>query len=191
MGMKSQWTTLVIVIVMFSLIFINIPLASADSIGPVMDFVSPLNTSPLTGVEQGSTLEVTVHVTDVDGVTSMFFQAFASPSASGFPTSGPVTFTPSTDVMATFSFGIPLETSIDTIITINLFAQDSGFNNSGPETLTVTVVAPQVAIGGTILPIDTTALLVAGAQTMTPWLILGVLSAVGVGFAVFTLKRSR
>jgi len=46
-------------------------------------------------------------------------------------------------------------------------------------------------IGGTILPIDTTALLVAGAQTTTPWLILGVVAAVGVGFAVFTLKRSR
>jgi len=46
-------------------------------------------------------------------------------------------------------------------------------------------------IGGTILPIDTTALLVAGAQTTTPWLILGVLSAVGIGIAVFTLKRSR
>jgi len=46
-------------------------------------------------------------------------------------------------------------------------------------------------VGGTILPIDTTALLVAGAQTTTPWLILGVLSAVGIGLAVFTLKRSR
>jgi len=49
----------------------------------------------------------------------------------------------------------------------------------------------QVAIGGTILPIDTTALLVAGAQTMTPWLILGVVTTVGIGLAVFTLKRSR
>jgi len=48
-----------------------------------------------------------------------------------------------------------------------------------------------LAIGGTILPIDTTALLVAGAQTMTPWLILGVITAVGIGLAVFTLKRSR
>ena len=44
-------------------------------------------------------------------------------------------------------------------------------------------------IGGTLIPIDTTALLVAGAQTMTPWLILGVVAAVGVGFAVFTIKR--
>jgi len=47
------------------------------------------------------------------------------------------------------------------------------------------------AIGGTSIPIDTTALLVAGAQTMTPWLILVVISAVGIGLAVFTLKRSR
>jgi len=47
------------------------------------------------------------------------------------------------------------------------------------------------SVGGTALPIDTTALLVAGAQTMTPWLILGVVAAVGIGLAVFTIKRSR
>jgi len=46
-------------------------------------------------------------------------------------------------------------------------------------------------VGGTVLPIDTTALLVAGAQTISPWLILGVIAAVGIGLAVFTLKRSR
>jgi len=47
----------------------------------------------------------------------------------------------------------------------------------------------QIPVGGTFLPIDSTALLVAGAQTISPWLILGVLSAVGIGIAVFTLKR--
>ena len=50
-------------------------------------------------------------------------------------------------------------------------------------------IAPHIAVGGTVLPIDTTALLVAGAQTISPWLILGVLSAVGIGLTVFTLKR--
>ena len=49
----------------------------------------------------------------------------------------------------------------------------------------------QIPIGGTSIPIDTTALLVAGAQTISHWLILGVLSAVGIGLAVFTIKRSR
>jgi len=48
-----------------------------------------------------------------------------------------------------------------------------------------------VPVGGTIFPIDSTALLVAGSQTISPWLILGVLSAVGIGLAVFTIKRSR
>jgi len=45
-------------------------------------------------------------------------------------------------------------------------------------------------VGGTILPIDTTSLLVAGAQTISPWLILGLVSAIGIGLAVFTLKRN-
>jgi len=44
-------------------------------------------------------------------------------------------------------------------------------------------------VGGTSIPLDTTALLVAGAQTTTPWLILGVLSAVGIGLAVITLRK--
>jgi len=44
-------------------------------------------------------------------------------------------------------------------------------------------------VGGTIIPIDTTALLVAGSQTISPWLILGILSAVGIGLAIFTIKR--
>jgi len=57
--------------------------------------------------------------------------------------------------------------------------------------LDVTCAVAFAVIGGTSIPIDTTALLVAGAQTTTPWLILGVLSAVGIGIAVFTLKRSR
>jgi len=47
------------------------------------------------------------------------------------------------------------------------------------------------SIGGIDVTINTTSLLVAGAQTMTPWLILVVISAVGIGLAVFTLKRSR
>jgi len=53
------------------------------------------------------------------------------------------------------------------------------------------IVWNEEAIGGTILPIDTTALLLAGAQTTTPWLILGIVSAVGIGLAVFTIKRNR
>jgi len=49
----------------------------------------------------------------------------------------------------------------------------------------------QIPVGGTALPIDTTALLLAGVQSISMWMILGVLSAVGIGLAVFTLKRSR
>jgi len=60
----------------------------------------------------------------------------------------------------------------------------------GVDNIVAGLVAPNPEIGGTLIPIDTTALLIAGAQTMTPWLILGVLSAVGIGLAVFTLKRS-
>jgi len=66
--------------------------------------------------------------------------------------------------------------------------QNGGFSNIR---FTLNGLEQQTVVGGTALPIDTTSLLVAGAQTTTPWLILGVLSAVGIGLAVFTLKRSR
>jgi len=46
------------------------------------------------------------------------------------------------------------------------------------------------AVGGTALPIDTTALLVAGAYTTASWMIPILVSAVGIGLAVFTLKRN-
>ena len=42
-----------------------------------------------------------------------------------------------------------------------------------------------------LILIDTTALLVAGAYTSASWMIPILVSAVGIGLAVFTLKRSR
>ena len=45
-------------------------------------------------------------------------------------------------------------------------------------------------VGGTLIPIDTTSLIIAGAQTTTPWMIFGVIATVGIGLAVFTLKRN-
>jgi len=67
------------------------------------------------------------------------------------------------------------------------FGVPSGSVSSG----SIIAIHEEPPIGGTSIPIDTTALLVAGAQTISPWLILGVLSLVGIGLAVFTLKRSR
>jgi len=75
------------------------------------------------------------------------------------------------------------ETSENLSQTWELFASASPFD--------VVIDIQQVPVGGTSLPIDTTALLVAGVQSISMWLILGVLSAVGIGLAVFTLKRSR
>jgi len=62
---------------------------------------------------------------------------------------------------------------------------------SGTRQVADLTFVPDLAIGGTLIPIDTTALLVAGAQIISPWLILGVIAAVGIGLAVFTLKRNR
>jgi len=48
---------------------------------------------------------------------------------------------------------------------------------------------PQLAVGGTFLPIDTTSLLLAGAQSISMWMIPVILAGVVVG--VFVIKRGR
>jgi len=53
----------------------------------------------------------------------------------------------------------------------------------------VNLICELLVVGGTYLPIDSTALLLAGAQSISMWMLLGVLSLVGIGLAVFTLKR--
>lgn len=50
---------------------------------------------------------------------------------------------------------------------------------------------PPGGVGGTLIPIETVSVMVAGAQTTTPWMILGAIAAVGVGLAVFAVKRNR
>jgi len=66
-----------------------------------------------------------------------------------------------------------------------------GGGSGGGSTASIVALIDDTPIGGTSLPIDTTALLVAGAYTTTSWMIPILVSAVGIGLAVFTLKRSR
>jgi len=53
----------------------------------------------------------------------------------------------------------------------------------------LTVVLPVLATGGELLPIDTTALLLAGVQSVSMWMIPVVVSGAGIG--VFVIMRGR
>jgi len=44
--------------------------------------------------------------------------------------------------------------------------------------------APDFLVGGTIIPIDTTSLLLAGAQMTAVWLIPVVVAAIGIGLVL-------
>jgi len=46
-------------------------------------------------------------------------------------------------------------------------------------------------VGGAVLPIDSTALLVTGAYITASWMIPILVAGIGIGLAVFTLKRNR
>lgn len=62
-------------------------------------------------------------------------------------------------------------------------------------TNTICLVAEKVVfgsdslVGGTLIPIDTNSLLVAGAYKSASWMIPILISGTGIGLAVFTLKR--
>ena len=90
---------------------------------------------------------------------------------------------PSTIILDNTPVGAEALFSTDGGVTWNIASAGSG--------VPFDITGLDVLVGGHLISIDTTALLVAGAYTMTPWLILGILSAVGIGLAVFTLKRSR
>ncbi len=66
---------------------------------------------------------------------------------------------------------------------------DSGEVNeySLPIAFDVSSVAPRIQIGGEIIPIDSTALLIAGAQTFS-WMIPVLLSGIGIGLFVVSRK---
>jgi len=52
----------------------------------------------------------------------------------------------------------------------------------------ITVTTPEIEIGGTLIPIDTTALLIAGFQINAIWMIPAIVLA-GAGIAIYKLKR--
>jgi len=64
--------------------------------------------------------------------------------------------------------------------------QDFLFN--GPNSIPGDLI-PQIPVGGTMIPLDTTALLLAGVQSISMWMIPVVIAGVGIG--VFVIKRSK
>ena len=120
----------------------------------------------------------------VVGTLSTDVNEYACGSAFDVSTCG---FTDAFDISAQETTPDDVAFSIDGL---TMFVVGEGSDNVNEYALEVAFdLFSSPPVGGTILPIDTTALLVAGAQTTTPWLILGVISAVGIGLAVFTLKR--
>jgi len=57
------------------------------------------------------------------------------------------------------------------------------FPSTSPLGPTLTIVFDQV-IGGTIIPIDTTSLLLAGTYSTTAWLIPAIVAAIGIGIVI-------
>ncbi len=60
--------------------------------------------------------------------------------------------------------------------------------NAGDDTVSVITIT-QTPIGGILIPIDTTSLLLAGTYTTASWMIPVIVSAVGFGI-LFTLRKN-
>ena len=63
--------------------------------------------------------------------------------------------------------------------------QQNGFANGQPICITV-----NVPVGGMGIPIDSTALLLAGVQGSAPWMIPAIVIA-GAGIAIFKIKKNK
>jgi len=96
-------------------------------------------------------------------------------------------------VTADPSSTMPIESIIfgsDTItfksLGFTLFGGGPGFPNSKFVTLSIETVH-DVPIGGTFVPIDQSALLLAGVQSVSMWMIPVILAGAGIG--LFVIKR--
>jgi len=69
---------------------------------------------------------------------------------------------------------------------IILLAHNSGFNEAGSDDKNLFIAAPNSApmVGGEFIGIDSTALLVTGAQTNAAWMIPVIVSAIGIGIVI-------
>ena len=72
---------------------------------------------------------------------------------------------------------------ISNSVSVAAATQDpEGNNNAVSET--TTVIAPRTAVGGEIIPLDYTMVLVAGTQTTAAWMIPVIVSAIGIGIVI-------
>ena len=73
---------------------------------------------------------------------------------------------------------------------INLFGQVIEIENTGTITAVINeIFTDGVAIGGEIISIESTAVLLAGAQTISSWLIPVIVSAAGIGLVLLRKKE--
>jgi len=88
------------------------------------------------------------------------------------------------------NLGLRIKLAVDP--TLNAFAvKGSSFGelNNNPPRIELTVAPPPQPIGGTLVPIDTTALLLASVQSISMWMIPVV--AAGIAIGVFVIKRRK
>ena len=64
-----------------------------------------------------------------------------------------------------------------------------GISQSIVTIASISIEEEEILVGGTLIPIDTTALLVAGFNANSIWMIPAVLGMVGAGIVIFKLKR--
>jgi len=72
---------------------------------------------------------------------------------------------------------------ISNSVSVAAATQDPEGNNNAVSETTI-VIAPRTAVGGEIIPLDYTMVLVAGTQTTAAWMIPVIVSAIGIGIVI-------
>jgi len=110
----------------------------------------------------------------------------SDPTDPGF--TGVPTATDNVDPNPAITFTNVVSGSNPTIITRTWTATDASGNSSECVQI-ITVTTPEIEIGGTLIPIDTTTLLLAGVQSTSMWLIPVV--AAGIAIGIFVIIRRK
>jgi len=122
------------------------------------------------------------------GGTSLTGATFTLDSVTGFPAEPGtlVTVSGSANTPETLAVGVNPPTNW-ILMVLEICSFDINFNLICPSNFSTSIIFTTIPIGGELLPLDTTALLLAGVQSVSMWMIPVVVAGIGIG--VFVIKR--
>jgi len=127
----------------------------------------------------------------LEGETPLTGATFTLDGVTGFPTEPGtlVTVSGSANTPETLAVGVNPATNW-ILMVLEICSFDINFNLICPSNFSTSIIFTTIPIGGELLPLDTTALLLAGVQSISMWMIPVIVAGIGIGVFVIKLRKS-